>query len=209
MPQRKQIRRRTKRRIKRKKHHPLRALFFVLLFVGIAFVLWRVLAPYGLSSHARHINPILDAKIRHYAEQQELDADLVRAVIEQESRFDPNATSRVGAQGLMQLMPETASDIADMRGEATPENLYDTDVNLAYGTTYLRYLLDRFDGIIPTALAAYNAGPTVVAQWLEDPTTSKDGATLSFIPYDETRVYVDKVLSYYDDYRDASRHAAP
>ncbi|MDY6085773.1 MAG: lytic transglycosylase domain-containing protein [Peptoniphilaceae bacterium] len=177
------------------------------LVAAAVFVLSR--RTFELPLEAIHIAPSLDSKIQHNAADQGLDPDLVRAVIFQESRFDPDATSRVGAQGLMQLMPQTAVDIADMRGEEPPTDLYDIDTNLAYGITYLAYLLERFDGKVPTALAAYNAGPTVVAEWLTDPSLSADGLTLSSIPYDETRGYVEKVMKYYESYREVSARVTP
>lgn len=146
-------------------------------------------------------------EIFHYARQEGLDPALVAAVIRQESNFDPQAQSRVGAQGLMQLMPQTAEEIARKKGEDAAGDLYSIDTNLSYGSFYLAYLLDRFDGQTATALAAYNAGPTITAQWLEDPDYSADGKTLTSIPYRETSHYVKKVLAYYQEYKKADLFA--
>ena len=81
------------------------------------------------------------------------------------------------------------------------DDLFDPATNILYGTTYLRYLLDRFQNETATALAAYNAGPNAVSTWLKDSSYSSDGKTLHTIPYAETRNYVKKVLDYYKEYR--------
>ncbi len=111
-----------------------------------------------------------------------VDPALVKAVIANESGFNANATSRVGAQGLMQLMPGTAAGL----GVA---NAYDPVQNVAGGTRYLRGLLDRFGGDMKLAVAAYNAGPGAVEKY--------DGVP----PYAETQNYVQNVLASYEKYR--------
>jgi soluble lytic murein transglycosylase len=120
----------------------------------------------------------LEPLIKRHSSQQQLHPALIRAVIKAESNFDPRAVSRAGAIGLMQLMPQTAVrlDVRDM---------FDPDENVGGGTKYLRQLLDRFHGNLPLALAAYNAGETIVDRYQSLP------------PIDETRQYVRKVLRYY------------
>jgi len=131
-----------------------------------------------------------------------LEPELVTAVVRQESRFQPNAVSRVGAQGLMQLMPETADDIARRRGMDPPgERIFEPVLNLDFGCWYLHDLLAYFDGEVATAVAAYNAGPSITRKWLEDPTCSSDGRTLDTIPYAETANYVRRVMRYREDYK--------
>jgi len=117
--------------------------------------------------------PIIDK----YARQYGVDKSLVKAVIQAESGYNPNAVSRVGAQGLMQLMPKTAQDLK-------VTDCFNPSENIRGGVRYLRFLLDTFKGDVTLALAAYNAGMARVAQYGGVP------------PYEETRNYVAKVLSY-------------
>jgi soluble lytic murein transglycosylase-like protein len=119
------------------------------------------------------------ALIESVAVKHGIDPALVHAVIEAESNYRPTARSQVGARGLMQLMPSTARDL----GVVSVGQLYDPEQNIEAGVKYLKVLLERFDGDLPTALAAYNAGPNAVSK--------HDGIP----PYEETRNYVRKVLS--------------
>ncbi len=138
-----------------------------------------------------------DDIIRQQAGEKQMDPALIAAVIYAESRFR-DQTSHAGARGLMQVRPETALEIADHSGAETFEltDLANPDINIRYGTFYLRELLNRYGGNEVAALAAYNAGPTRVDSW--------GGAELSVddIRADETRGYVDEVLSKQDEYRD-------
>ncbi|MFP3938949.1 MAG: lytic transglycosylase domain-containing protein [Acidobacteriota bacterium] len=113
------------------------------------------------------------------ARRHELDALLFAALVEAESRFLPDVVSPVGAVGLAQVMPATA------RWLGQPGDLTEPTANLEVGAQYFRRLLDRFDGDLELALAAYNAGPTAVLRYGGVP------------PYRETRSYVRKVLSIY------------
>jgi soluble lytic murein transglycosylase len=133
-------------------------------------------------------------------------------VIRQESSFDTATTSPVGARGLMQLMPATAATLAKHLGmAATPVALTaDPSLNIRLGTAYLRDLLARFDGSVPLAVAAYNAGPARVAEWLStygDPTGSNVDVIdwIEMIPFSETRNYVQRVVENLVIYR-AKRH---
>jgi soluble lytic murein transglycosylase-like protein len=122
-------------------------------------------------------------QIEHAAEEYKVDKALVHAVITAESGYNPKAVSRTGAQGLMQLMPETAKryEVKDM---------FDPAQNIQGGTRYLRDLLDKFDQNVELALAAYNAGENAVTRY---------GNKIP--PYPETKAYVPKVMSLFSKYR--------
>ncbi len=138
-----------------------------------------------------------DDIIRQQADEKDVPADLIAAVIYAESKFR-DQTSAAGARGLMQITPETANVIERLSGGQTfvIEDLADPDINIRYGTFYLRYLLDRYDGNEVAALAAYNAGEAHVDEW--------GGAELDVedIAFQETRDYVEEVLAKRDEYRD-------
>jgi soluble lytic murein transglycosylase len=130
-----------------------------------------------------------------------VDPALALGIVRQESSFDPSTVSPVGARGLMQLMPGTATETArQLRLPVVlPALLTDPSYNLQLGTTYLRKLLDRYDGSVPLAVAAYNAGPTRVADWIGasgDPRASGADVVdwLELIPIGETRNYVQRVI---------------
>ncbi|MBI4689948.1 MAG: lytic transglycosylase domain-containing protein [Nitrospirae bacterium] len=120
-------------------------------------------------------HPIVHKK----AKEHDIDPSLVTAVIKAESNGNPYAVSRKGAMGLMQLMPMTASELQ-------VRNPFDPEDNIDGGTRYLRYLIERFNGNLTLALAAYNAGPKVVEKYGSVP------------PISETRQYVKRVLSLYN-----------
>ena len=123
--------------------------------------------------------------VRGHARNYHLDPALVAAVIYQESKFRPNAKSSSGAIGLMQLTPETAQGIAIRTGGSRfrTSDLYDPEINVRYGSWYLRHLLDKYHDE-KLALAAYNAGQRNVDRW------RGEGKGIQF---SETRAYVDKV----------------
>jgi len=139
-----------------------------------------------------------DDIIRQQSSDKGVDASLIAAVIYAESRFR-DQTSHAGARGLMQVTPATANEIESQSGGTTfeVEDLSDPQINISYGTFYLRGLLDRYEGNSVAALAAYNAGPGTADSW--------GGSELSIddIPTDETRGYVEQVLDKQGDYRDS------
>ena len=115
-------------------------------------------------------------------------------VINVESGFDKKAISDKGAVGLMQLMPKTALFVSGMLGENLEANsLINSDTNIRLGCKYLMYLGEKFEDE-KTVLACYNAGEGAVKRWLSDSRYSDDGKTLKYIPYAQTREYVEKVL---------------
>jgi soluble lytic murein transglycosylase len=143
--------------------------------------------------------------IRQQARDKGLDPSLIAAVIYAESRFRDGQTSAAGAQGLMQLTPATARYIARKSGgtQFVVDDLGTPQVNIAYGTYYLRYLLRRYDGNEDFALAAYNAGEGNVDRWIAVARAHGRALTIAAIPYGETRAYVQRVESVRRDYRSA------
>jgi soluble lytic murein transglycosylase len=136
-------------------------------------------------------------KIHENAVQQNLNPAILFGLVRRESAFNKNARSPTGAQGLMQIMPQTGRQIAkDLNERWTGNNsLYNPVKNLKYGSYYYQKLLNQFDGHYAIALAAYNAGPNRVKQWLPDETIPAD-IWIETIPYSETRDYVTSVLAY-------------
>ena len=132
------------------------------------------LQPYRAESGSGH--PV-EKSVQQAAAKYNLSPELIRGVIRAESNFRVDAVSSAGAQGLMQLMPETAREL----GVTNP---LDIQQNIDGGARYLRQMLDRFGGNLKRALAAYNAGPGAVEQFNGD------------VPYSETREYVQRVLRY-------------
>jgi soluble lytic murein transglycosylase len=135
--------------------------------------------------------------IRQQSREKGIDAALIAAVIYAESKFS-DRTSSAGARGLMQITPEAANEIERHSGGTTfkLQDLGDPEINIRYGTYLLRELLDRYEGDVVAALAAYNAGPGNVDKW--------GGSDLSVegIPFPETRAYVEEVLDKQRAYRD-------
>ena len=136
-------------------------------------------------------------KIHENAELQNLNPVILFGLIRRESAFNKDARSPSGAQGLMQIMPQTARQIAKDLDERYPgrNGLYDPVKNLQYGSYYYQKLLNQFDGHYAIALAAYNAGPNRVKKWLPDETIPAD-IWIETIPFRETRNYVTSVLVY-------------
>lgn len=133
-----------------------------------------------------------------------LDPLFVLALIRRESRFDPAATSRSGALGLMQIMPSTGKEVAHSLGRmhTSPEELYQMDLNLDLGIRYLLQQLHRFGGRPEMALAAYNGGPTNVLRWkrgLKEPLDID--CFVERIDYSQTRAYLKMVLKDYVRYK--------
>jgi len=141
--------------------------------------------------------------IRQQAAEKDLDPALVAAVIYEESRFR-DQTSHAGARGLMQITPDTAKFIAqDSGGTAfTQADLATPQVNISYGTYYLRYLLGRYDGNEMLAIAAYNAGETNVNRWIEAAGGEEGFEASEDIPFPETRHYVENVQERKGEYRE-------
>ena len=134
-----------------------------------------------------------DRLVRRHAALNHLDPFLVMGLIRQESAFNPRATSPSNARGLMQILPLTITR-SESYQRSVAQRLYDPTYNLRFGCAYLRKLLKQFNGNIPEALAAYNAGPSRVSQWLSGQSFRDPEEFVESIPFQETRVYVKGVL---------------
>ena len=144
-----------------------------------------------------------DDIIRQQAADKDLDPALIAAVIYEESRFR-DQTSHAGARGLMQITPDTADFIARNSGgyRFKQSDLATPQINIAYGSYYLRYLIERYEGNERLAVAAYNAGHGNVDDWV-----AKAGGLEAFdtgddIPFPETHAYVENVMERRGEYRD-------
>ena len=126
----------------------------------------------------------IDEIVETFSSKYNIDGDFIKAIIKQESGFNPNATSKKGAMGLMQLMPSTAKSLGVI-------NAYNPWENVEGGVKYLKGLLDRFNNDEKLALAAYNAGPNAVKKYGGIP------------PYKETQNYVNSIMSAYDKIKEA------
>ncbi len=143
--------------------------------------------------------------VSNYGEKYNIDKNLIFAVIKAESNFNNNALSNKNAIGLMQIMEETAKDVAlknsiDINLNNVKEEILNADNNINIGTKYLQILLNRYDNI-EVALAAYNAGIGTVDNWIEKGIIKSDGTDIEKIPYKETNTYVRKILRDYKIYK--------
>ncbi len=152
---------------------------------------WEMLYPFGWRE-----------EINEIAAQTGLEAFFVAAVVREESSYHPRAVSRAGARGLMQLMPGTAQPMAEHRGLAfgNGDLLDDPRTNLQLGATFLASLMREW-GDPRLALAAYNAGPSRARQWWQSRRTNDLEAWVEQIPFDETRLYVKRVILSWEEYR--------
>ena len=173
-----------------------RAALVVVLLAAVlgGAVAWVVTAQPDWYQRARY--PLrYETIVRAHARNYDLPPALLAGVIYTESKFDASARSDAGAIGLMQLLPDTAKGIAVRTGghRFVVADLLDPEINVRYGSWYLRNLIDRYDDV-PTALAAYHAGQGNVDEW------RKEGVGIQF---PETRAYVDRVLRAQRVYADA------
>jgi soluble lytic murein transglycosylase len=183
--------------------HRRRRLIGALVAIALTAVLAGLIAV--SAEHAVHelALPLSDASvIREQAAAKHLDPALIAAVIYAETKFDPR-TSPAGAEGLMQIEPSTALFLAHLSGgyRFTTRDLATPRVNVAYGSYYLRYLLDHYSGNEMLAIAAYNGGLANVDSWVAHAHAAGHLLTVAAIPFPETREYVQRVLGAQRAYR--------
>lgn len=182
--------------LKRKKHEVQRhsgktgaLVFTLLLALFCALFLFMTSAKFLLRPSERVAHTI-----QQCAQEQQISASLLEAVILTESKFNEKAISHVGAVGMMQLMPETADWISEMSGLPS-DNLESPEQNIPLGAWYLNYLLKKYKNNEVFALAAYNAGRGNVDEWIEKNKWSETFSDVDRIPFPETREFVKSVVS--------------
>lgn len=161
------------------------------ILFGVKFIIKKYIYPYNYSEI-----------VNEFSYKYNLDPFLVLAVIKTESNFNEEAESIKGAKGLMQIMDSTGEWIASKIGinNFSPNMLYEPEINIEFGCWYLNNLLNEFEDL-SLALAAYNGGSGNVTKWLNDPEYSNDGESLTYIPFKETKKYVDRVSTRYNIYK--------
>lgn len=146
-------------------------------------------------------------KILKYANEYKVDPYLISAIIRVESKFYHKAQSHKGARGLMQISPITgrwAAEELNIQGYSE-EMLFEPEINIRIGCWYIHILEKEFGQNLTTIIAAYNGGSGNVSKWLQDERYSRDGKTLTYIPFEETREYVKKVIKNYRIYSNLYR----
>lgn len=190
------MRRRREKRLKSKKLMIiiLLAIVFVCVFLGKDALL-KMLYP-----------KTYQELVSRYGEKYQVEENLIFALIKAESNFDKEAISNRNAIGLMQLMEDTAKDVAKknqipIHEENLKKELCDVNKNIEIGTCYLSILMQKYQNQ-EVALAAYNAGTGTVDSWIEKGIIKKDGTDIEKIPYKETNQYVRKIVRDYKIYED-------
>ena len=168
---------------RRKRKWPKVLAVIVIVLVALTIAAPSIARTYFKLDYVEHI--------QQAAEEYQVSPYVIAAMIKCESDYNPNVVSSAGAVGLMQMMPETAQEVA-ARGLVdssvySPNNLYDPETNINYGTAYIRYLVERYHEMNP-AIAAYNAGMGNVDKWLQD----TDDVRTS-IEFEETENYLKRV----------------
>lgn len=198
-----------KRRKKKTRAFPKFFVFLVILIIaGGLIYIYRD----NIVESARRLSPNVftypteyEEYVIKYSNEYDIDPRYVFAVINTESHFDPDATSDVGARGLMQIM-EDAYDwikfrLNDQR-EHTYDDMYDPELNIQYGTYMLKYLYDKFDGSYELAAAAYHGGMNAVDDWIDDGTVDPENFAIEDVPSDITANYIYKVMNAYTKYQE-------
>ena len=170
-------------------------IFLIVLLVKIFNVKTLILRKIYPKTYSEYVEK--------YAKECDVDPLLIFSMIKAESNFDKEAKSSSGAQGLMQLMEATATEIANKIDEplVEQESLLDPEKNIMIGTKYYSELLKLYDGNMLLALTAYKAGIGNVNDWIEKGIIRKDGSDIENIPYKETNMYVRKIINNYKMYQ--------
>ncbi len=139
--------------------------------------------------------------VEKYSKEYQIDKELIYAMIKTESNFKQDAISKKKAFGLMQILENTAYEMADeLKKEITKEDILNPEINICLGAKYISNLIQKY-GNIELAIASYNAGIGNVDNWLEQGIIKQDGTDLQNIPFKETNNYVRKILRDYEIYK--------
>ncbi len=176
----------------------IKKLFFLAVIVGVSVYLIRT------PSFWNSLSPIFHKDLLYkYAGEYKIDPLLIASIIKAESKFNPIATSKVGAVGLMQIMPETASELAkELKIDyLNVEELYKPELNIRIGFAYIAKLHREFNGNTIFALAAYNAGIKNARKWAKSYKGEDEVENINNIAFPETKEFVKKVLKTYRNFR--------
>lgn len=182
----------------------LKFIITLLILASIIFILFKVVKIDDIIM--KKLYPLKYSEyVEKYAKEYNIDKYMVYAIIKAESNFNQQAVSNKEAKGLMQLMPQTAEDIAkkldiEVTKEEISKKLLEPEFNINLGTKYISNLLAKYSNI-ELALTAYNAGSGNVDTWVENGTLMADGSNIENIPYKETNNYVRKILRDYEIYK--------
>lgn len=194
-------RRRSRRN--RRKNRFFKAIAILVLLLALIGMATAVLMDH-LAEKSVQLYPMKYTDlILQNAAQQGVEPAYVAAVVLAESSYNPQAVSSVNAQGLMQIMPDTGAWIAGKFDETYYEGcLFEPERNIRYGSWLLGYLSRRYDGDKVCSTAAYHSGQGTVDGWLANPEFSSDGKTLNIINGPKANTYVNRVLEYYEKYKE-------
>ena len=187
---------------RRKKKNNSRKIWFVLILLcAVSLLGWKIWTSDEVQMRFVYMWPYQD-EILEYSGKNKIDPFLVAAVIKNESNFDRKAVSKVGAIGLMQIMPDTGEWIAEQMGikNFASDDLYRTDANIRLGCWYLGELEYEFQRNWVLMMIAYNAGRGNTKAWMQENGWDYDFNRIEDIPYSDTREYVKKVLYDRDEY---------
>ena len=173
-----------------------------ITITAIVLILCMIIAFLNIPIRIQKI--IYKKDVQKYAQEYNVDENLIYALIKAESNFNSNAKSSKDAIGLMQLMESTAQDVCkktdlQISSDELSEKLLEPDININIGTKYLSILIQKY-GNIEIAITAYNAGIGTVDNWIEKGIINSDGSNVENIPYKETNNYVRKILRDYKIY---------
>ncbi len=184
----------------------MRGKFTIKLVISVVLILILVMLAQELNVYniirKQFYKQQYSEYVNKYAEINEIDPMWIYAIIKVESNFDADATSGSGAKGLMQLMDNTAADLAKELNIKDFEStmLYNPEINIMLGTRYFNQLINKYDGNYYLAIAAYNGGIGNVDNWITNGIISSDASDIENIPYNETNLYVRKTVKAYSTY---------